>query len=470
MPRYAAANFAAIDPEFRKANKIGSGGSKKGRYAYGKNDRVLVVSGRELLENGLCLRLMPLYDSSTVETSQPRLSAFREGPNNVAFGDWCRLWTAAHWVGNPGICFNIHDGNPNINLYESPLHVLRKVAYDSIKEHSHPTLGRLFSDLLAKNFVKDSHVGSLKKPEKTLYVSASIVTVDDNGQVVLSAFSQEERKNARILGLKTSAAEALHSALALMDDDGQYLSGDMLSLGPAKLFTILPESFKSGGTNVLATGPEGPATFQCPKYARGAKDALYVVGYPRSRSDYTHFGVLHDTYNGQVISLENYAGEITEDQQTMDDYLYLPTYEEQAEMLAPLFPSEALDYAWREFPEYLRAIPKNTATFTNPGVQEEEDEDVAPPAPRAVKAPSAPKVWQKPAADPPAPWDPIESSPEDEASVADMFSASDSAPPAGAETAPPPPPASAPAPAGMSKSVRDDILTRARSAAKAKSK
>lgn len=458
MPRYAAANFAAIDPEFRKANKIGSGGSgKRGRYAYGKNDRVLVVSGRELIENGLCLRLLPIYDSSTVETSTPKLASFREGPRDVAFGDWSRLWTAAHWVGNPGICFNIHDGNPNVNLYESPLHVLRKVAYDSTGEHSHPTLGRLFSDLLAKNFVKDSHVGSLKKPESTLYISASIVTTDDNGQTVLSAFSQDERKNARILGLKKSAAEALHSALAIMDEDGAYLSGDMLSMGNARLFTVLPELFNSGGANVIATGPAGPATFQCPKYARGGKDAAYIVGYPRSRSDYTHFGVIHDTYNGQAVSLEAYEEEIVNDQQTLDDYLYLPTYEEQAEMLAPLFPREALDYAWREFPEYLRAIPKNTSTFTNPGVQEED----ATPAPIQRQRPVASKAVTPPVSDdPPAPWDPIEPSPEDEASVADMFSAP---PPEGAETAPPPPPTGS-APTRMS----DDVLARARAAAKAR--
>lgn len=467
MPRYAAANFAAIDPEFRKANKIGSGGSgKKGRYAYGKNDRVLVVSGKELIENGLCLRLMPIYDSSTVETSTPKLSAFREGPKGVAFGDWCRLWTAAHWVGNPGICFNIHDGNPNVNLYESPLHVLRKVAYDSIGEHAHPTLGRLFSDLLAKNFVKDSHVGSLKKPESTLYISATIVSVDDQGQITLSAFSQDERKNARVLGLKKSAAEALHSALAIGDDSGNYLSGDMLAMDAAKLFTILPESFNSGGANLIAIGPAGPATFQCPKYARGGKDATYIVGYPRSRSDYTHFGVLHDTYNGKTVSLEPYADEINEDHQTLDDYLYLPTYEEQAEMLAPLFPREALDYAWREFPEYLRAIPRNTSTFTNPGVQEEEEEQSPVSArPAAKPRAAAPKVWKKPEADPPAPWDPVEPSPEDEASVADMFSSASETPPSGAETVPPPPPSAA---GGAGKSVRDDILARARSAAKSR--
>lgn len=451
MPRYAAANFAAIDPEFRKANKINSGGSnKKSRYAYGQDNRVLVLAGRDLLANGLCLRLLPIYDSGTINSSEPQLATFREGPNDEAFGDWCRLWTAAHWVGNPGICFNVHDGNPDINLYESPLHVLRKVAYDSIKEHAHPTLGKLFDDLLAKNQIKDSHVGSLKKPEKTLYISASIVTTGPDGSVVLSAFSDDERKNARVIGLKTSAAESLKSALAVTNDRGEYVSGDMLSLSDAKLFTVLPESFKSGDKTVSGLSVEGPAGFHCPKFARSDR-GLYVVGYPRSRSDYTHFGILHDTYNNQPVSLDSYAEQIVGEQLTLDNYLYLPSYEEQAEMLAPVFPREALDYAWRDFPEYLRALPKNTTTVVMPSAVAAS----VSPAKHTILAVAEDLTFT-------APWDTAaEPAPEDVESVSEMFSAAPAAPavPAGAATPPPPPPASA---VPAKKVTHEEILARAR--------
>jgi hypothetical protein len=451
MPRYNAANLAAIDPEYRKANNIGTGGSNsKSRYAYGKQNNVLIAAGGELLGNGLCLRLLPIYE----EGADKSFANFREGHAEVAYGDWSRLVTCAHWVGNPGICFIVHDGNPEVNLYESPLHVLRKVAYDNSKDNPHPTLGRLFSELLSKEFVRSSHVGSLKKPEKTLFISASVVYVDEHGKITLGAFSDDQKRNARIIGLKTSAAEAMHSALSVRDEStGAFLSGDMLSFSNSKLFTILPEAFKSGSANLIAVGAEGPATFQCPKFARGPANAQYIVGYPHSRSDYTHFGILHDTFNGQEISLEPYAERIVAETGTWADYLRLPSYEEQAEMLAPVFPREALDFAWRDFPQYLRALPKGTSTFQ--GVNTAVD-DLEEPAPKARM--SAPVKRAAPQTDPVAPWDPqpeAEISEEAAESVADIFSSAPPAPPA-------PPAVAAP------KRDSADILARARARASSK--
>lgn len=454
MPRYNAANLAAMDPEYRKANNIGTGGSNnKSRYAYGKQNNILIASGRELLDHGLCLRMLPIYEEGK---SGESFANMREGHDNVAYGDWTRLLTCAHWVGNPGICYIVHDGNPDLNLYESPLHVLRKVAYDNSKDNPHPTLGRLFTELLSKEFVRSSHIGSLKKPEKTLFISATAVFVNEEGKIALGVFSDDQKRGARIIGLKTSAAEAMHAALSVRDEStGEYLSGDLLSFNQAKLFTILPESFKSGSANLIAAGIEGPTTFQCPKFARGNASAKYVVGYPHSRSEYTHFGILHDTFNDQEISLEPFADRIVEEAGTWEDFLRLPSYEEQAEMLAPVFPREALDFAWRDFPQYLRALPKGTSTFQ--GVETSIDDLEAPkPTPRAAAS-----RRPAPQPDPVAPWDPpaeAEISPEVDASVADIFA---SAPPA-----PPTPPSMAQA--GPVKRDSADILARARARASQK--
>jgi hypothetical protein len=444
MPRYAAANLAAIDPEFRKVNNIGSSNSNKpGRYAYGKDDRVLVAAGRELLENGLCLRFLPVVDSTK------QLTEFRTGRNNAAFGDWGYLWVSAHWVGNPGICFNIHDGNPEVSLYDSPLHVLRKTAYDSIGDHPHPTLAGLFSDLLSKNFVRNSHVGSLKRPEETMFISASIVERDEHGEVVLSAFSEDPRKNARVIGLKKSAAQALYSALSVRDKaTGDFAVDDMLSLGGAKLFSIVPERYQSGQENQVGVGREGPVTFQCPSYARDPSGSgKYVVGYPGSRSDMTHFGVIHEYYDGKEISLEDKAEQIVQEAKSLDDYLYLPTYEEQAAMLAPVFPREALDYAWREFPEYLKTLPRGTTTHVVPEIAAQQSQRQEQPA---TSDPMAEAPWVTGATQ------------EDEDVVGDMFSAQAEVP-AGASTAPPAPPKAS---GGKASSSHADILARARAAAK----
>lgn len=459
MPRYSAQNLAAIDPEYRKTHNIGSGGTggKKSRYAYGKQNNVLVAAGKELLDNGMCLRLLPIYEEGNT-SGQREFVNFREGRGGVAFGDWSRLMTCAHWVGNPGVCFIIHDGNPDVNLYESPLHVLRKAAWDN---KDTPGIGRLFSDLLSKNFVRDSHIGSLKKPEKTLFISASVVYVDENGQVVLGAFSEDEKekRKARIIGLKTSATQAIYSALSVRNDEtGDFASGDMLSFGSAKLITFLPENYVSGTQNVIAVSAAGPATFQCPKFARSSnKNAQYVVGYPQSRSDFTHFAVLHDTYQGHEVSLEQYADKIVAETQSWDDYLWVPTYEEQAELLASAFPREALDFAWREYPQYLRSVPKNTATFTGAGVEVEELEEAHMEATAAAPRPKvSPASNKQPAADPPAPWDPQpvegEISAEAAESVADLF--------AGTQPAQQPP--------APQKRDAADILARARARAASK--
>ena len=166
-----------------------------------------------------------------------------------------------------------------------------------------------------------------------------------------------------------------------------------------------------------------------------------------------------------------------EETQTWDDYLRLPSYEEQAEMIAPLFPREALDYAWREFPAYLRAVPRNTTTFEGVGVSVDELAEShvvkrtfvpAPPqaAQRPKAAPSIDGSGRLLARDPVGPWDmqSVEDSPEHDAGVAELFSAI----PPGATVAPPKfvsAPQGTPPAAPVSRSPAE-VLARAKAAAK----
>lgn len=456
MPRYAAQNLAALDPEYRKANNISlSGGNKKtSRYRYGKQNNVFIASGKELTENGLCFRMLPMYEG---EGENKTFTSFRQ--DDVSLGDWSRLVTCAHWVGNPGVCFIVHDGNPAVNLYESPLHVLRKAAWDN-KET--PGIGRLFAELLLNQFTRDSHIGSLKKPEETLFISASAVYVNDRGQVALGAFDDERRqedrdRGARIIGLKKSAAQALLAALQVRDESGEHLVRDMLSFESAQMLTILPNGYQSGGQRLMGVDVEGPTTFHAPKYVRSSAksgDHPYVVGYPQSRTDVTHFAIIHETYMDQAVTLDAYADRIVEETQTFDDYLFVPTYEEQAEMLANAFPREALEFAWSEFPEYLRTLPKGTTT-----VEVSEIPETAParrPAP-APTAKSRPVTKAAPADPVGAPWGDAsddEISSEEAAGVVDLFAA----------------PAEPAKPEASKRQVADELLARARAKAAASKK
>lgn len=451
MPRYDSENLAAIDPEFRRQHNLDGGPRKNSPYTYGKN--VLIAAGNELMANGLCLRLMPMY-----EEGDRQFVNFREGADDVAIGDWCRLRTVAHWVGNPGVCVILTDGSPEMDLRENPYNLLYNVAW---KNKETPGIGRLYSELLQKPKVMKSHIGSLTKPEKILFVSASIVGTDDRGQIVLSQFLDDPKKNARVIGLKFSALQSLFSILKVRDPDtNEYLTGDMLSFGPAKLLTILPEAYQSKEQKVMGIGADGPETFFCPKYARGPKDAQYIVGYPPPdrRSAFTHFAIVHDTYNGQQISLEEHADRITEEAQSWDQMLNVLSFEEQAEKLAGAFPREALEFAWREYPQYLRTLGRNTATSAPAAVSEfvddENDEAVQAFQQRAA-APKAPVAAKPAPKDPPAPWDPVtpegEISAEEAAGVGDLFATA-------------PEPAASPAPAGE-KLKPADILARARAKA-----
>lgn len=425
MPRYDSENLAAIDPEFRRQHNLDNGPRKNSPYTYGKN--VLIAAGNELMANGLCLRLMPMY-----EEGGKQFVSFREGHDDVAIGDWCRLRTVAHWVGNPGVCMILSDGSPEMDVRDNPYSILYNVAW---KNKETPGVGRIFSELLQKPKVMKSHIGSLTKPEKILFISASIVGTDDRGQIVLSQFLDDPKRNARVIGLKFSALQSLFSILKVRDPDtNEYLTGDMLSFGPAKLLTILPEAFQSKEQKVMGIGADGPESFFCPKYARGSKDAQYIVGYPPPdrRSAFTHFAIVHDTYNGQQISLEDRADQIAEQSGSWNEMLNVLSFEEQAERLAGAFPREALEFAWRDYPQYLSALGRKVSAA--PAVREEfiddeNDEAVQAFQQRAEKPKPAAPVKPAPKFNDPvgAPWGdaPVEGeiSAEEEAGVADMFSA-----------------------------------------------
>ena len=469
MPRYASQNLAAIDPEYRKAHGIGSGGGggdpAKRRYAYGKQNNVLVAQGADLFANGFTIRLLPIYDETNKDAAGNRQFVnFREGRDDAAFGDWSRLYTCANWVGNPGVCFIIHDGNPDLDMYESPYHVLRNTAY---KNQDTPGIGRLYAELLSKNFVPKSHVGSLRKPEKTLFVSASAVGLDEMGRPTLLTFGEDQKKNARIIGLKTSAAQALYSALAVRDEaTGEYLTGDMLSFGAAKLITFVPEGFTNGHNvkNATAMSVQGLTGVQIPKYAQ--QQTPVIVGSCAQPSSMTHRVVIHDAYNGHPVSLEPYAEQLVTETQSWDEYMFIPTYEEQAEMLSKAFPREALQFAWQEFPQYLRTLPRGTTTvdMSDCDVENLEEPDVAPR--RAAVQPFSPPVNQTKAtgvapaaaAAQSVPFNvPGELTDDEAAGVDEMFSSA-------ADATPPSAPAATPRPVANVQ----DIIAKARQAASAR--
>lgn len=455
MPRFNAQNLAAIDPEFRRKHQLDANAKANTRYTYG--NRVLVATGNKIIGNGLCLRLLPVY-----EDGKTNFASLREGTDGFAVGDWCRLMTVAHWVGNPGICFIVDDGNPANDPKENPYVLLYRAGWRA-KQELQNNLGQLFAELMQSQSVMNSHIGSLRKPEKMLFVSATTVFADDNGNPVLGAFSEDQQKNARIIALKFTATQSLFSILRATDENGAYIvpDDDLMNIGNARLITVLPEAFRSNEQKVLGIGENGQETFFCPPYAKGSKQP-YVVGYPAGdrRSAFTHFAFVHDTFNGKKISLEPHAEEIVGNAGTMDEHINVLSFDAQAKLIAGSFPREALLYAWEGFPQYLRHIESAAAPAAAPVEIDTLPEDEEPAVPAAsFSRPEAKPVKKsvKPTAAVSSPASALEGeiSADEEADVAEMFS---SAPPAAKQE-------KKPAAGGLN---ANEILARAKARAAAK--
>ena len=379
MPRYSSQNLAS----FGSAQATGGGDGKR-RFCYGKQRNVIIVGGKKMLDDGLCLRLLPTYATDENgkrfedASGKPVLTKFLE---DGQYGDWCRHYECVSWFGQPDLHFIVHDGNPAINKYESPVWLLYRAAY---KNRETPGIGALFCDLLNRTagFQQQTHVGSLKRPEQILFVSATQLYRKADGSTGFGCFDLADQKenNARIFGFKKTAAESLVNALQVQSNDGQYLAGDMLNPAQAKLVTVMSKSF--GATahpkppRPMAISTDGPDYLFVPPYAISPQNPgeTVVVGKPNPSPDgknsgEQHWVVLHDTYNGQTVPFGNYANKIATANGSFDDFMYIPSFEEQADLMAESFPREALDFAWREHPEYMRYLRKGTTTVSAPATQ-----------------------------------------------------------------------------------------------------
>ena len=376
MARFPSQNLAS----FGTPQQAGNGDGKR-RFCYGKQRNVIVVGGKKMLDDGLCLRLLPTYSSDqngqrvVGADGKPVLTQFRE---DAGFGDWCRTYECVSWFGQPGLHFIVWDGNPAVNRYESPVWLLYRAAY---KNKETPGIGQLFCDLLnrAAGFQQQTHVGSLKRPEQILFVSATQLYNKPDRTPGFGCFDLADQKenNARIFGFKKTAAESLLNALQVQGQDGQFLAGDMLASGPAKLVTVISKSYGVAAhpkpPRPLAISNEGPDYLFVPPYAISPANQAeaVVVGKPNPSPDgkmsgEQHWVVLHDTYNGHAVPFGSYANKIATTNSTFDELMYVPSFEEQAELMAESFPREALDFAWRDHPEYIRYLRRGTTTVEAP--------------------------------------------------------------------------------------------------------
>jgi hypothetical protein len=388
MPRFSSQNLASFG-----SAQAANGGEGKRRFCYGNQRNVIIVGGKKMLDEGLCLRLLPTYatdqSGKTIlgPDNTPALTQFRE---NGGFGDWCRTYECVSWFGQPGLHFIVWDGNPAVNRYESPVWLLYRAAY---KNKETPGIGSLFCDLLnrAAGFQQQTHVGSLKRPESILFVSATQLYSKPDRTTGFGCFDLADQKenNARIFGFKKTAAESLLNALQLTDEAGNHMCGDMLNPETGKLVTVISKSYGAATQprppRPLAISAAGPDYLFVPPYAVSQKNPkeLLIVGKPNPSPDgkvsgEQHWVVLHDSFNGQSVPYNAYAKKLATANNSFDEFMHIPSFEEQAELMAESFPREALDFAWRDHPEYIRCLRTGTKTFEPPTTQYQAPAVTAP--------------------------------------------------------------------------------------------
>lgn len=464
MPRFASQTFDNYDSNNNRMLG-GSGGGQKRRHNFG--NQVLIAGGDKLLGDGLCLRLLPFYavdqDGSRVLDAEgnPTLSQFIDDasdPENIKFGDWYRMYEVVHFFGYPGCSFIVWDGNMNVNKNESPAWLLFWAAKKTQKDNIGGTLGRLFAELLSKDgFGSKSHLGSLKAPEPMMFISASQMVVRPDGSIGLAVF-EEEARNARVFGMKKTAAQSLRNAINVRADNGELLCGDLMSFDASKLVTVMPTGYRRDHKlprpkHTYST--DGLDPVYVPAYANFAsEDEIFILGKPdpkpttaKGSTGVSYSVVLHDHFMMHTSDLHDYADQLVNKNTTFDEMMYVPSHGEQAEMMADCFPAEALDFAWREYPEYLRLIPTGATTVEAP----RQAFTATPAAPRPAARPAAPA--QAPAPAPAAPVD------IDEVEAADDFDVTPVAPKAAI-----PPGATIPPPAKPSKASHADVIAKARAA------
>lgn len=410
MPRYASQNLANFDSD---SNRMpgGAGGGGKKRHNFGK--QVLIASGTKMVGDGMCLRLLPTYDVDerggrvTDHDGNPVLTQFfLNDDREQGFGDWQRLYECVHFFGHPGVSFIVWDGNNAVNKWESPAWLLWSASNEVKKNEVGGAVGRLFAELrnTKDGFGSNSHVGSLKAPQPLLFISGSQIFVREDGSLGLSVFEQSDR-NARIFGLTKTAMQSFQNALKVEDESGNLMCGDMLSFDASKLVTIMPTGYGRGQRlpKPAALSTEGPDYVFVPNYA-APTDAheVVVLGKPnptpgQADGGKSHSVVLHDNFMKHQIDLRQYESQIVNNNCTFDEMMYVPSHEEQAEIMADAFPREALDYAWRDYPSYLRIIPtgRTTVEVSAPVVEQPRQRPAAPSVQR-------PAPVQQPALDPPA--------------------------------------------------------------------
>jgi hypothetical protein len=296
------------------------------------------------------IRMFPTKSRDNPSEFEP----YRYSNSYCDFGDWIRTYDAVRNFGNPGVTMLLHNGLSN--SYDAqimnPCWVLYRAINNALSQ------GQGLGDWVPLTKGAQGKGAPLSKPSKLYLVQAAIFRHKDQdtfgaGRPPLGA--NPDGGPTIVMALPATAGENLIRLLEEKDEDwqgdpdsyDQFKYGDPVGVDAGQFVHIYelgkdPRSrYNSGRQQVSASSiySASPSAAGSSSGNRGMDPKGYGVFLTST---------LDGGPNDLSASLEGYESMVRSKVRNWDDILEFKTDEEQAHLVAPLFPASAILYAWRD--------------------------------------------------------------------------------------------------------------------------
>ena len=292
------------------------------------------------------LRILPTPSPENPSVLEP----YRTAQKTNHFGDWVRYYPAARnfGVGNDKTTFIISTPTGEAaELAMSPAHVLYNAVDRAVSAKQDRGWGGFLKGAAGRS-------ADLPKPEGIYLTQVAVLAT---GQKMFQPWKGSGGNERAIVfewtsGLGKSILESLNKPKdGYNGDPGNYEesmdAGDPVSLNHGRFLTIFRKADGNPRTRAMQMQAGPVSAFGGP--AGGLPDSS-----PQGRDAIGYDFIWEPSFMGtvppQLTGMDAYVLQRT---QLWDDIVHLPTFEEQAALLAPRFPGDMLMYAWRDHPEWI---------------------------------------------------------------------------------------------------------------------
>ena len=354
--------------------------SRNTRYSFAEQGTAISVSSGSTMGKHVLRRIpgvdywSPSWDDECIIRCFPAVSReadsgfepTRYSNNHCDFSDWIRVYDAVRNFGNPGVTMLLHDGmDPSYEAQiMNPCWILYRAINNALSQ------GQGQPDWVPLTRGGQGRGAQLSKPNKLYLVQCAIYRHKGKdtfgpGKPPLGASAEGP---TIVMGLPSSAGESLLRLLEEKDEDwkgdpddfAQFKHGDVVDL-------------KTGGfIHFYQLGNDPRARYNTQRQA--LSPASIYSSAPSAQSfgnnkDAKGYGVfitrtLDDRGPDDIpASLEGLEDMVRGKVRAWDDVLDFKSDEEQARLVAPLFPASAILYAWRDHPSWIPDSVREAANY-----------------------------------------------------------------------------------------------------------